>query len=181
MPSSLCFPDLEGLSFVERLASKGGRGSWSPPQRVTSASSTHLAHRGPAEEQLDVLRAELATRPPCPPSSRATSTWRRTTRRSGACRGGWTAACPVRNLEDGTLDLGPLTRVGWPRVAGAAVRGWRPDQVFARGLTMVDHALALDGTETALSDHNAVVVTRIPEPRSVTHRGLAPANRVDGT
>lgn len=159
------FPDLEGLSFVERLASKG----WLELVVATAAGdvrivTTHLAHRGPAEEQLDVLRAELATRPALPtvlagdfnlaPDDEAIQ---------ALVASGWTAACPVRNLEDGTLDLGPLTRVGWPRVAGAAVRGWRPDQVFARGLTVVDHALALDGVTTALSDHNAVVVTlRLP-------------------
>lgn len=155
------FPELEGLSLVERLAAKG----WLEVVATTPAGdvrivTTHLAHRGPAEEQLAVLVESLRGRQALPtllagdfnlaPDDDAIE---------DLLASGWRAACPVRTRADGSPDLGPYTRVGWPRVAGEPRRGWRPDHVFARGLEVVDHALALDGVETALSDHNAVQVT----------------------
>lgn len=154
------FPELEGLSLVERLARKG----WltvvvRTPAGEVRVCTTHLAHRGPAAQQLDVLRNELLKTAAMPqvlagdlnlaPDDDALDVF---------ARSGWRTARAPRAREDGSLDLGPPTRVGWPRRSGSELRGWRPDQVWLRGLDVRSHAVALTTPETAVSDHNAVVV-----------------------
>jgi endonuclease/exonuclease/phosphatase family metal-dependent hydrolase len=67
----------------------------------------------------------------------------------------------------------PATRLGWPR--GERRRGWDPDYVMYRGgreiaVAVEAAALALDTPESALSDHNAILVDFLLTPAADTAR-----------
>lgn len=67
----------------------------------------------------------------------------------------------------------PPTRLGWPR--GERRRGWDPDYVMYRGgreiaVAVEAAALALDTPETALSDHNAILVDFLLTPTPAVGR-----------
>lgn len=68
---------------------------------------------------------------------------------------------PPARLEDGSWDDGPPTRVGYPRNNPIFPSTWRPDHVLYRSagrLRHLRHEITLNTPETALSDHNLILV-----------------------
>ena len=160
------FPAFPGLSLVERIAGKGWIEAIVETRRGTiRVVTTHLAHRGPQAAQLDHLLAHLPVDDGLPlvlagdfnlaPDDEALAALRAL---------GLADARPPRRREDGTWDVGPPTRVGWPRTEAHPSRGWCPDHIHVRGLMCVEAGLALDTPATALSDHNAVWALLDPRP-----------------
>ncbi len=154
------FPEFDGLTLVERLAGKG----WlevvvEAPHGPVRVVTTHLAFRGPVEQQAAALFDALADRTDLPlvvagdfnlaPDH---ALWEEAARR------GLRLVGATRRVMDGSLVLGAFTREGWPRRHGPFARGWRPDHVLARGLVPWAHGVSWDTPETALSDHNLVWV-----------------------
>jgi endonuclease/exonuclease/phosphatase family metal-dependent hydrolase len=149
------FPAFEGLSVVERMARKG----WLeavvdlPAGRVRVVT-THLAFDGPRHLQLEVLAKALAARTDLPTVLAGDLNLRASEPPVTTLLGApWRDARPEG-------DLAP-TRVGWPRTGRPG--GWAPDHVRVRGLRVLRFALALDAPETALSDHNLLLVDLGPE------------------
>lgn len=151
------FSASEGLSLVERVAGKG----WleavvelpGGPVRVVT---THLAHRGPREQQLAELLDALVSKRDLPLV--LAGDFNLDANHPAFARARDLGLRHARAHEDGSVPEGPPTRVGWPRLPGEVGSGWRPDHVLVRGLACAAEGLACEAHETALSDHNLLWV-----------------------
>jgi endonuclease/exonuclease/phosphatase family metal-dependent hydrolase len=156
------FPVFEGLSVVERLARKGWLDAvLDLPHGRMRVVTTHLALEGPRHLQLGVLLEHLRARRDLPlvlagdlNTAASDPSWARLPAE------GLIDVRPLRRRGDGTIEEGPPTRVGWPRTK--APRGWSPDHVLVRGFRALRFRLALDTPESALSDHNLLLVDLAP-------------------
>lgn len=167
------FPAHESLSFAERIAKKG----WIDAVVTTPSGHvrfivTHLAHvrgdRAPHRLQLETLAAALHGDRRLPTVICGDLNFR-------GIRAGVPTAELQRLLEIGFKDPAaqprdvtglarsrPPTRHGWPRRAGRR-RGWDPDYILYRPgsgsrLRHLSFRQALDTPDTALSDHNLLLV-----------------------
>jgi len=75
---------------------------------------------------------------------------------------GFSNVDPPRRGADGAWASPRPTRVGWPRTG--LRRGWTPDHVLLRdgseiGVEVLGYEVRLDRPDTALSDHNLLLVT----------------------
>ena len=162
------FPDFEGLALEERIARKGLLEIvLDTPRGPLRVATTHLALRGPRARQLEFLLERLdglrdmpliftgdLNTPPVFGGGMLSVGYAR------CLAEGFIDCNPPKKDANGILVEGPPTRVGWPRPRPG--RGWRPDYVFYRPngepLRHLRFRMELNDPETALSDHNLLLV-----------------------
>lgn len=184
------FPDHEALSFFERFAKKGYVSAvLETPAGYVRVVVTHLAHaRGedrPAHTaQLETLADALATERRLPTILCGDLNFRAVTGgapsdelRTLLALGFTDPALPPEN-GDGTRARRAPTRIGWPREPGR-VRGGDPDYILYRPGRALDlrplaYRQALDTPETALSDHNALVIDLTLERHTGPRTAITP-------
>jgi endonuclease/exonuclease/phosphatase family metal-dependent hydrolase len=123
------------------------------------------------EQGIPVLAEVLEARPDLPLVAAGDFNVRRVSGRRGALTPayrrllatGCEDCAPPQAVEEGVYTELPNSHVGWPRDADD-VGWWRPDHVLHRSapkaaLRLVEARMALDTPETALSDHNLMLVT----------------------
>ena len=167
------FADHVGLSIAERIAKKGYIAAViATPSGFVRVVTTHLAHaRGDEREahraQLDALALGLADRL-LPTIVCADFNFRATDQgrlsEDMLVMTGLGFLDPFSKAVDaeGLYPRRDPTRIGWPREPGR-VRGGDPDYVMyrpgaTRSLQLKAFRQALDTPETALSDHNLLLV-----------------------
>ncbi len=167
------FPDHIALSFAERIAKKGYIAAViETPAGYVRVLTSHLAHmrgvdRTAHRAQLDALAAALADRKlptiVCADFNfRSTEQGRLSADMQVMAALGFVDPFAKPAAADGLLPRRDPTRIGWPREPGRA-RGGDPDYVLyrageARSLQLKAFRQALDTPETALSDHNLLLV-----------------------
>ncbi len=162
------FPMFKGLAIEERIAKKGFlEVVLDTPRGTLRIVTTHLALRGPRARQLEFVLERLDKRrdmpliftgdlntPPVFGGGLLNVSYAR-------CLAQGLIDCnPPKEDPNGLLVEGPPTRVGWPRPRPG--RGWQPDYVFYRPngkpLRHLGFRMELNNPETALSDHNLLLV-----------------------
>jgi endonuclease/exonuclease/phosphatase family metal-dependent hydrolase len=166
------FPDVRGLSLIERFAKKGILDVVVETEAgALRVVNTHLALAfgpdNPRSRQLLFLLNRLAENPDMPVVVAAdlntppVRDGRLTDDYLHILALGYESGDPPRPLPDGTFLAGTPTRIGWPRPAEVE-RVFYPDHILLkRGpglrLDFTSFGVALADVDTALSDHNLLV------------------------